>query len=282
MWKVCGAQYRKLTSGLLIPRIRSIAALPSSSKSSGCGSRTSRTPSASKTGSNSSSERQNCDSLRAACSGRPLNSEFITSTPRSAVIRIARFQYRTAACRSSSSGPDHLYSGSTDETPTPAAASSVLERGHPRVVHPRVVEERQEVVPRRELEPLVAQLGDEAGQLQQRDLPEHVRVEAELHPSTSLRRTISTSTGRPPAATARRPCRPRRRRTRPRPSGRRSRPSPRRSPSAGSRGRRRARTGPGSRPAPHHPSVPPPWSARRPRGRWRRCPAPPTASHRTS
>src|SRR5690349_22425186 len=45
-----------------------------------------------------------------------LNSEFITFTPRSTVIWMARFQYRTAAWRSSSSGPDHRYSGSTERS----------------------------------------------------------------------------------------------------------------------------------------------------------------------
>jgi hypothetical protein len=39
---------------------------------------------------------------------------------------MARFQYRTAAWRLSSSGPDHLYSGSTVATETPAAASAFL------------------------------------------------------------------------------------------------------------------------------------------------------------
>ena len=52
-------------------------------------------------------ERQNWASLTEGASGRPLNSEFITSTPRSTAIWMARFQYRTAAWRSASSGPDH-------------------------------------------------------------------------------------------------------------------------------------------------------------------------------
>lgn len=72
--------------------MRSTARLPSSSQSSGCGSRTSRMPSRSKTGSSSSIERQNCRSQTAASRGLPLNSEFIVSTPRSAVIWMARFQ----------------------------------------------------------------------------------------------------------------------------------------------------------------------------------------------
>ena len=66
-------------------------------------------------------DRQNWASLAAAASGRPLNSEFITFTPRSTVIWMARFQYRTAAWRSSSSGPDQRYSGSTVAICTPAA-----------------------------------------------------------------------------------------------------------------------------------------------------------------
>ena len=49
-------------------------------------------PSFSKTGSSSSSERQNWRSHTAASRGLPLNSEFIVSTPRSAVIWMARFQ----------------------------------------------------------------------------------------------------------------------------------------------------------------------------------------------
>ena len=75
-----------------MPRTMSTATLPSSTKSSGCGSRRSSTPSRSNTGSSSSIDRQNCASLRLACSGRPLNSEFITEQPRSTVISIARFQ----------------------------------------------------------------------------------------------------------------------------------------------------------------------------------------------
>jgi hypothetical protein len=91
-WKVCGAQYRNETSGLSIPRIRSIAARPSSTKSSGCGSSRSWMPSRSNTGSSSSMERQNRASLAAAASGLPLNAEFITWQPSSAVIWMARFQ----------------------------------------------------------------------------------------------------------------------------------------------------------------------------------------------
>jgi hypothetical protein len=104
----------------------STATSPSSTKSSGCGSNRSCTPSRSKTGSRSSIDRQNMASLRLACSGRPLNSEFITRHSRSTVIWMARFQYRTAAWRSSSSGPDHRYSGRCEAIRTPAASSAFL------------------------------------------------------------------------------------------------------------------------------------------------------------
>ncbi len=49
-------------------------------------------PPRSKTGSSSSSERQNWASLTEGASGRALNSEFITFTPRSTAIWMARFQ----------------------------------------------------------------------------------------------------------------------------------------------------------------------------------------------
>ncbi len=49
-------------------------------------------PSRSKIGSSSSIDRQNCASLRAAASGLPLNSEFITVQPTSTASWIARFQ----------------------------------------------------------------------------------------------------------------------------------------------------------------------------------------------
>jgi hypothetical protein len=65
-------------------------------------------------------------SLAEAASGLPLNSEFITFAPRSTATWMARFQYRTAAWRSSSSGPDHRYSGSTEATCTPAASRVFL------------------------------------------------------------------------------------------------------------------------------------------------------------
>ena len=68
-------------------------------KSSGCGSRISCRPSRSKIGSSSSIDFRNCASAVSGASGRPLNSELITSTPRSTVIWMARFQARTAACR---------------------------------------------------------------------------------------------------------------------------------------------------------------------------------------
>ena len=90
-------------------------------KSSGCGSMISCRPSRSKIGNSSSIDFKNCASAVSGASGRPLNSEFITSTPRSTVIWMSRFQDRTAACRWSSSGPDQRSTGSTDAMPTPAS-----------------------------------------------------------------------------------------------------------------------------------------------------------------
>src|SRR5689334_14935325 len=64
---------------------------------------------------------QNAASLCIWASGRPLNSEFITVHPSSTEISMARFQYRTAACLSSSLGLDQRYSGSSDDKPTPVS-----------------------------------------------------------------------------------------------------------------------------------------------------------------
>jgi hypothetical protein len=99
-------QYRKDTFGELIPRIMSTAVRPSSTKSSGCGSIRSWIPSRSKIGSSSSSDRQNCASLALGASGRPFELRVHHLAAEVAVSSMARFQYRTAACRSSSSGPD--------------------------------------------------------------------------------------------------------------------------------------------------------------------------------
>ena len=75
-----------------MPRTMFTAVTPSSTKSSGCGSSARWIPSRSKIGSSSSIDRQNWASDSEACSGRPLNSEFITSTPSSTAISIERFQ----------------------------------------------------------------------------------------------------------------------------------------------------------------------------------------------
>ena len=56
-------------------------------------------PSDSRIGNSSSIDFKNWASAVSGASGRPLNSVLITSTPRSTVIWISRFQDRTAACR---------------------------------------------------------------------------------------------------------------------------------------------------------------------------------------
>ena len=82
-------------------------------------------PSRSKIGTSSSMDRKNARSDCSACSGRPENSVLITLTPRSTVIWMTRFQFRTAASRASSSGPDQRSTGSTEAMPTPASAHAV-------------------------------------------------------------------------------------------------------------------------------------------------------------
>ena len=61
-----------------------------------------------------------------------------------AAIWIARLEYRAAALRSSSSGPDHRNTGGTEEMPTPAEAVTA-ERGNAGVVDPGMVEEGEVV-----------------------------------------------------------------------------------------------------------------------------------------
>ena len=55
------------------------------------------------------------------------------------------------------------------------------EPGDLRLVRPRVQEERQEILPRRQLDAGVAEVRDDAGQLGQRHAAEHVGVERDLH-----------------------------------------------------------------------------------------------------
>ena len=69
--------------------------------------------------------------------------------------------------------------------PDAGRGQRLAEGGDARVVDPRMVEERDEVVARRELDPLVAEIGHERRQLEQRRLTEHVGVESELHDTDS-------------------------------------------------------------------------------------------------
>ena len=79
-------------------------------------------------GSSSSIERQNWASLWVARSGRPLSSEFMTEHPRSLVIWMARFQYRTAARRARSFGSElERAPAMTEATLVPAASRGRLE-----------------------------------------------------------------------------------------------------------------------------------------------------------
>ena len=125
-------------------------AIPSARRSSvSAKSWASRSPSTS-TGNRSSFDRQDRASLRLACSGRPLNSESMNVQPSSAVMAIARSQYRMAARRSSSSGPDQPNSSSTEARETPASLRACLKAW----IDPgaRMNEERSEVVAGRQLD----------------------------------------------------------------------------------------------------------------------------------
>jgi hypothetical protein len=76
-WNACGVQDKNPSQSLFSPRIISTASMPSSMKSSGCGSKISSTPSRSQIDSSSSIERRKIASAVSGASGRPLNLEFI-------------------------------------------------------------------------------------------------------------------------------------------------------------------------------------------------------------
>ena len=187
--------------GELTPRMIRSASSPSSTKSSGCGSIRTSMPSRSKIGTSSSIERKNARSDSSARSGRPENSVLMTFTPRSTVICTTRFQLRTAASRASSSGPDHRSTGSTDAIPTPASAHALRNSRDQVVVGAGVVEERDEVPMRRQLQVLVAQIGYQTREVEQAVVVvERRRIQCDLHvhaPLIEERSTIWTSTGLP-------------------------------------------------------------------------------------
>ena len=192
------------------------ASSPSSTKSSGCGSIRTSMPSRSKIGSSSSIERKNARSDSSARSGRPENSVLITLTPRSTVIWMTRFQLRTAASRASSSGPDQRSTGSTEAIPTPASAHALRNLGDQLVVGARVVEERDEVPMRGQLQVLVAQFRYHARELEQLVVVVERRgiqrdLQSGTHPSPQARHRRarrSPATGHPLRRPPRRRSRP--------------------------------------------------------------------------
>ena len=208
-------------------------AMPSSTKSSGCGSRTRRTPSRSKIGSSSSIDRQNWASL---CGGRlrpavelgvhhghpEIDGDLDGPLP------VAHRRLPLVLVRA---GPlvERQHRGDLDL----GRGQRLLERRDAVPVHPRVQEERHEVVARRQLDVPVAEVGDQPGQLEQRHLAQHVRVERDLH-ARHLLGVVELRLARPGpprparrcAAPRRRRRRPRRRRSRPRRSGPTGRPPP--------------------------------------------------------
>ena len=124
-------------------------------------------PSRSKIGTSSSIDRKNARSDSSARSGRPENSVLMTLTPRSTVICMTRFQLRTAASRASSSGPDQRSTGSTEAMPDTRVGAGLAELGDQFVVGAGVVEERDEVAVRGQLQVLVAQFRDHAREVEQ-------------------------------------------------------------------------------------------------------------------
>src|SRR5919202_73341 len=68
-----------------------------------------------------------------------------------------------------------------------------LERPDGGGVHPRVLEERDEVLAGRELDPLVAHAGHHVGQLEQRDGAQHLRVQGDPHDCVPPRDSSRTS-----------------------------------------------------------------------------------------
>ena len=117
------------------------------------------------------------------------------------MICTTRFQLRTAASRASSSGPDHRSTGSTEAIPTPASAHALRNSRDEVVVGARVVEERDEVPVRRQLQVLVAQFRDQPREVEQVVVVvERRRVQRDLHahaPLIEAGSTIWTSTGLP-------------------------------------------------------------------------------------
>ena len=111
---------------------------------------------------------------------------------------MTRFQLRTAASRASSSGPDHRSTGSTDAIPTPASAQALRNLADQLVVGARVVEERDEVAMRGQLQVLVAQIRDHAREVEQLVVVVKRRgIQCDLHVRRPTRSASSTATRSP-------------------------------------------------------------------------------------
>ena len=106
-----------------------------------------------------------------------------------------RFQLRTAASRAHSSGLDQRWTGSSDAMPTPASAHAFFSDANQGVVRLGVPEEGDEVRVGGQLDLLVAQVGDHAGEVEQRVVVvERGRVLRDLHRRVLLR-PVTTGRG---------------------------------------------------------------------------------------
>ena len=155
-WNVCGAQYRKHTLGESMPRIsrrrrrRPRRSRPGAARARG-GCPPARRPAAAPPSTARTSPRRS-----PACSGRPLSSEFIDRDAElhrdlDRALPVAHGRLPLVLVRP---GPaeqrqqrGHLDARRGERLP---------ERAHGRRVHPRMAEERDEVVARRQLDVLVA------------------------------------------------------------------------------------------------------------------------------
>src|ERR1019366_6208750 len=182
-WNVCGAQYRNDTQSLSMPRTRSTPARPSSTKSSGCGSSTSRIPSPSKTGAGSSSERQNWAPPAARAPGGPPERALAGRRRLGAPVELGVHHGR-AEVHGDLDGPlpvadRRLAFGLVRAGPPVQGqhrgdfyAGRIQGLGELRDLGPagpRVGEERQEVLARGQLDAGVAEVRDEPGEFGQRN-----------------------------------------------------------------------------------------------------------------
>ena len=187
--------------GELTPRMIRSASSPSSTKSSGCGSIRTSMPSRSKIGTSSSIDRKNARSDSSAFSGRPgeLGVDHVDAEVDGDLDDALPVAHRGFAGVLVGSRPTQhrQHRGDADAR----VRARLAELGHQVVVGARVVEERDEVAVRRQLQVLIAQIGHQrAGIRAARSRGGTVwdPARSSCHaPLIDARSTILTSTGSP-------------------------------------------------------------------------------------